>query len=167
MPDADGSIREVLVGVGEGLWDWAGLPTALPPHAYHLADALNVEQANHAALGWALGTYRFDRLKQTPEEEKHAVLAWPEGCDQRHVESAARATFFVRDLINAPASDMGPADLADSARATAEDHGASIRIVVGDELLDKGFPAVHAVGRAAASDRAPRRVDEPESHPRR
>ena len=64
---------------------------------------------------------------------------------------------------------MGPADLAESAKKTAEDHGATVRIVVGDELLDKGFPAVHAVGRAAAADRAPRLIDltwgEP-SHPK-
>ena len=168
VPGTDGAIREVLVGVGEALWDWAGLPTELPAHAYHLVGELSDQHANHAALGWALGTYRFDRLKQS-EEKKHPVLAWPEGCDQDKVASAAHATFLVRDLINAPASHMGPADLAESAKKTAEDHGATVRIVVGDELLDKGFPAVHAVGRAAAADRAPRLIDltwgEP-SHPK-
>ena len=71
----------------------------------------------------------------------------------------ARATFLVRDLINTPASDMGPADLAESAKAAADDGGATIRILVGEELLEKGFPAIHAAGRAAAPDRAPRLID--------
>ena len=158
VPGDDGSLREVLVGLGETLWDWASLPNALPAHAYHLVGELTDEQANHAALGWALGTYRFDRLKKS-EDKDHALLAWPEACNRRQVASAARATFLVRDLINAPASDMGPADLAQSAKKTAEDHGATVRVLVGDELLDKGFPAVHAVGRAAAPERAPRLID--------
>jgi leucyl aminopeptidase len=161
VPGSDGAISEVLVGVGDAIWamwDWAGLPRSLPAHAYHIAGELSAEQANLAALGWALGTYRFDRLKKG-EEKEHAVLAWPERSDRREVESAARATFYVRDLINAPASEMGPADLAESAKATADDHGATLRVIVGDELLDKGFPAVHAVGRAAAFDRAPRLID--------
>lgn len=161
VPGSDGAIGEVLVGVADGvwtIWDWAGLPTSLPAHSYHVDTKLSGEQVNLAALGWALGTYRFDRLKKSVEK-KHAVLAWPERCDQQAVGSAARATFFVRDLINTPASHMGPADLAESAKATGEDHGASVRVLVGDELLDHGFPAVHAVGRAAADDRAPRLID--------
>ena len=64
---------------------------------------------------------------------------------------------------------MGPADLAESANKTAEAHGATVRLLVGAELLDNGFPAVHAVGRAAAPERAPRLIDltwgEP-SHPK-
>ena len=168
VPGNDGAIREVIVGVGETLWDWAGLPIELPTHACHVVGELTDGQANHAALGWALGTYRFDRLKQS-EDKRHAVLAWPEGCDRQKVASAARATFLVRDLINAPASDMGLADLAESANKTAEAHGATVRLLVGAELLDKGFPAVHAVGRAAAPERAPRLIDltwgEP-SHPK-
>lgn len=169
LPGKDGSLREVLVGIGDrGLWDWAGLPALLPARSFHIEGELSAEEGNRAALGWALGTYRFERLKKT-EDEAHAVLAWPRGCDQRKVESAARATFFVRDLINTPASEMGPADLAASAHATAEDHGASVRVIVGEELLEKGFPAIHAVGRAAAPDREPRLIDltwgEP-SHPK-
>lgn len=168
LPGDDGAISDVLVGMGEALWDWSGLPASLPPHAYHVSADLTPEQANRAALGWALGTYRFDRFKRTDEKE-HAVLAWPSECDRSKVESAAMATFLVRDLINTPASDMGPAELAASAEVVAKDNGASIRVLVGDELLDERFPAIHAVGRAAAADREPRLIDltwgEP-SHPK-
>ena len=140
---------------------------------YHVEGEITTEQANRAALGWALGTYSFDQLRETKEKE-HPKLEWPSGCDQQHVQSTARATFLVRDLINTPASDMGPADLAESAKAVAEDHGATFRVIVGDDLLNTGFPAIHAVGRAAAEEREPRLIDftwgdssAPQSDPRR
>ena len=54
-------------------------------------------------------------------------------------------------------SDMGPDGLAAAAEDLARDHGAEITVVVGDDLLERNFPAVHAVGRA--HDRAPRLID--------
>ena len=158
IPDEEGNIREVLLGVSDSLWDWSTLPNELPAHAYHIDSALTRDESNCAALGWALGTYRFDRMRAS-DNKKRGELAWPEGCDRSHVESTARATFLVRDLINTPASHMGPAELAESAKAVADDGGATIHILVGDELLEKGYPAIHAVGRAAATDRAPRLID--------
>ncbi|HKC32874.1 MAG TPA: leucyl aminopeptidase family protein, partial [Xanthobacteraceae bacterium] len=65
--------------------------------------------------------------------------------------------FLARDLINTPANDMGPAELEAAARRLAEQHGARIQSVVGDDLLAKNFPLVHAVGRAAQG--APRLID--------
>jgi leucyl aminopeptidase len=64
---------------------------------------------------------------------------------------------LARDLINTPANDMGPAELEEAARALATKHGASVRAIVGDDLLGENFPLIHAVGRAAA--RAPRLID--------
>jgi len=63
----------------------------------------------------------------------------------------------VRDLINTPASDMGPAQLANAARAVAKQRKAKLSVTVGDALLEKGYPAIHAVGRASAQ--APRLLD--------
>ena len=62
-----------------------------------------------------------------------------------------------RDLINTPASDLGPAEIETAARDLAARHGARIEVTVGDELLAKNFPMIHAVGRA--SPRAPRLID--------
>src|SRR5690606_30096623 len=64
---------------------------------------------------------------------------------------------LVRDLINTPASDMSPADLAAAALEVAHAHGARASVIVGDDLLARNYPMVHAVGRAAAV--APRLVD--------
>lgn len=156
----EGHLEEVLLGLGQAPspWDWASLPEALPAGDYHVAEALAPKDADAAALGFALGTYRFDRLR-TAQAKELARLAWPEASHRKQVAAALSATFLVRDLINSPASDMGPAELARAAEELATEHQGSFRTVVGDALLEENFPAVHAVGRAAAADRAPRLVD--------
>jgi len=62
-----------------------------------------------------------------------------------------------RDLINTPASDLGPAELEAAARALALRHGADVSSVVGDALIDQGCRLIHAAGRASTG--APRLVD--------
>ncbi len=74
---------------------------------------------------------------------------------------------LARDLINTPANDLGPEELEAAARKVATLHGAKFSAIVGDDLLKKNFPLIHAVGRAAA--RAPRLLDFTwgnEKHPR-
>jgi leucyl aminopeptidase len=63
----------------------------------------------------------------------------------------------VRDLINTPAEEMGPAELALAAEQLAAEHGARCTVLVGDELLKNNYPMIHAVGRGSA--RAPRLID--------
>ncbi len=160
LPAEDGTLREVILGLSERPipWDWSGLPETLPALAYHVSEEISPDDAKAAALGWALGTYRFDRFRK-PKGKDLARLAWPPKCQRQGVESTARATYLVRDLINSPASDMGPAQLAQAATELADYHGASTRLVVGDDLQTEGYPAIHAVGRAAAEDRLPRLID--------
>jgi leucyl aminopeptidase len=157
VPAADGRIARVLLGViaDRDVWAYAGLPGALPEGDYRLADATDAATATDAALGWALGAYRFDRY--TKPEGALAKLVWPETCDRGHVGNLAAAIALVRDLINTPAEDMGPGELADAAVELSGAHGGQCTVIVGDDLLAENFPAVHAVGRAAA--RAPRLID--------
>jgi len=61
---------------------------------------------------------------------------------------------LVRDLVNLPANDLGPIALGEAARAVAEAQNAVCLITVGDELIRSNYPAVYAVGRAAAEARA-------------
>src|SRR5213076_2089753 len=65
--------------------------------------------------------------------------------------------WLARDLITTPSSDMGPAELAAAVQALAKTHSAKVAVIVGDDLLKKNYPMVHAVGRA--SSRAPRLID--------
>jgi len=157
VPDSTGRLARVLVGVeaGPDIWSYGGLPAALPDGAYRIDAALGAAAATRAALGWALGGYSFTRYRKP--ERRAARLLWPTAADRAAVKRTAAAVFLVRDLVNTPAADMGPAELAAAARALARAHGARLRVIVGDALLQANYPAVHAVGRASA--RAPRLID--------
>jgi leucyl aminopeptidase len=157
LPGEEGSLARILAGIGrdEKVWSLAHLPEALPQGSYRLDAALGAEEATRAALGWALGTYRFTRYKE--RKQAPASLTWPETADRAEVERLARAIFLVRDLVNTPAEEMGPDALAAAAEALARQHGARCETIVGDELLARNYPMIHAVGRA--SSRAPRLAD--------
>lgn len=158
IPDVDGAPSCVLIGAnGE---DWfarmASLAERLPAGRYVLEDGLDFQNATRAALGWAVAAYRFSKYRARPTKTE-PQLVWPEGCDRAYVENAVAAISLGRDLINTPASDMGPSELADAAQSVAQSFGADIRVIVGDDLLAENYPAVHAVGRASA--RPPRMID--------
>ncbi|HUZ72419.1 MAG TPA: leucyl aminopeptidase family protein [Stellaceae bacterium] len=157
LPDECGRLGRVVVGLAEGdaLWGLAGCPDSLPEGNYALDGAWAPEQATRFTLGWALGSYAFTRYKR--RERGFARLEWPENCDRARVEAVADGFFLARDLINTPAEDMGPAELAGAAEALAARHGARCRVIVGDALLQENYPTIHAVGRASV--RAPRLVD--------
>ena len=162
VPDESGKLARVLVGVSENeaaMWAVAGLSESLPEGSYRIDPSPRGDEAggdpSRAALGWALGTYAFTRYKAKPASE--ARLVWPEVADRGLVERLAGAVFLARDLATTPASDMGPAELADEAQRVAKEAGARCRVVVGDALLAKNYPTIHAVGRASV--REPRLVD--------
>jgi leucyl aminopeptidase len=159
VPDSEGRLGRVLAGIGDGeaaVWTAAGLPDALPPGAYHLVAMPEGADPSRVALGWALATYSFD-LYRRKKKDGMARLVWPKGADRGQVERLASAICLARDLINTPASDLGPAELAEAATQVAERMGARYRVIAGDALLIENYPTIHAVGRASA--RAPRLVD--------
>ena len=157
LADGDGKLERVLAGFGDGeeMWEWAALASGLPGRRYRIDAPLDATRAERAALGWALAAYRFDRYRKAGKAQ--ATLVWPKECDRAAVERAAEATYLVRDLINTPASDMGPRHLAAAAQRVARRHGARATVIVGERLLSHNFPAIHAVGRA--STEAPRLID--------
>jgi leucyl aminopeptidase len=160
LPDREGRLGRVLVGVPDGeaaMWAFAGLSETLPPGRYRSETLPEGGDPSRAALGWALGTYAFDRYRKKKKESGGAELVWPKGADRALVERLAGAVCLARDLINTPASDLGPAELADAAVQVAESLGAKHRVIAGDALLAENYPTIHAVGRA--STRAPRLVD--------
>ncbi|MGH6933327.1 MAG: leucyl aminopeptidase family protein [Dongiaceae bacterium] len=156
VPGPKGELAGVLLGVESGpdIWSYGDLARSLPRRIYRLDGRLDGGTATRAALGWALGGYSFARYKK---RRPFARLVWPEGCDRAGVERAARSIFLVRDLINTPTEDMGPAHLSSAAEAVAKEFGASFKVIVGDDLLKANYPMIHAVGRA--SSRPPRLID--------
>ncbi len=155
VPGEDGGVETVLVGCkadAPDLWRLAGLPLRLPDGVYRLEAGA---EPTAAALGWALGCYRFTRYKEA--KKPLPSLVWPDGADRPAVTRTAEAVCLARDLINTPAQDMGPSALAAAARHVAEAAGAAFHVIEGDALIDANYPAIHAVGRAAADP--PRLID--------
>jgi leucyl aminopeptidase len=139
------------------------LPQQLPAGVYRFAN--DPHDTRLAALAFALGAYRFTRYHKS--EGRKIVLDLPQSLDREELERVVEAVTLVRDLVNTPANDMGPADLEEAARTLAKRHGATAKATVGDDLLAENFPLIHAVGRAAA--RPPRLVEitwGEASHPR-
>ena len=126
LPGDGGRIGRVLLGVesSHDPWAYGGLPVALPEGDYHLSPGLDGQAATDAALGWAIGGYRFTRYRDA--DGGLARLIWPEACDRERVENLAAAVTLTRDLINTPAEDMGPGELAAVAVDLAESHGAAV-----------------------------------------
>ena len=142
------------------LWNFAGLTLALPAGRYRVegaVGALDAAAATTAALGWAYGGYRFTRYRKAAAGEGGAALEWPAGADRSYVARTVRGASLMRNLVNTPAGDLGPADLAEVALSLAADLGATANVIVGHELLARGYPMVHAVGRAGRQE--PRLVD--------
>ena len=156
VPGETGSVERILCGRDDDtpdIWRIAALPERLPPGDYAFETGADPAQA---ALGWMLGAYRFDRYK-TAEKKTRPILGLPEDIDSERLTATVEAVFLARDLINTPAEDMKPSDLAAAAESVAGRHGAECRVTVGDDLLERNYPAIHAVGRAAAD--APRLID--------
>ncbi|MFA5955338.1 M17 family metallopeptidase [Hyphomicrobium sp.] len=163
VPNTEGKISSVAFGVGNGQQGEPSGPSellagllsaALPASTYRIASEL--QQPELAALAWALGGYSFSRYLYKEKNGARARLRLgTSGADR--IINTAEAIWLGRDLINTPASDMAPADLEAVARVLADRHGADISVTIGDDLLAKNFPLIHAVGRA--SPRQPRLID--------
>ncbi|WP_133130017.1 leucyl aminopeptidase family protein [Legionella yabuuchiae] len=143
--DAKGKIEKVFIGSGNGdaIQAVAQSVNRLPQGTYYFEDTL----PEQAMMMWALSQYRFDRYKNNSETPTR-VLALDE-LTLNEVIREAEAVFYVRDLINTPANDLGPVELAKAVSNLASRYNAEFEQWVGDELLSHNFPAIHAVGRAA------------------
>jgi leucyl aminopeptidase len=155
--DGKGGVARVLAGVKDAQdpWALAGLPMKLPRARYALGKGTLAIPPENAAFAWAMGSYQYTRYKKA--KRKPADLQVDPSARVTQMLQIAEASKLVRDLVNTPTEDMGPAELADIAREQAELFGGEFDEWVGDELLAQNFPAIHAVGRAAA--RPPRLLE--------
>ena len=163
LPGEDGTLAGAVLGVGDALdpFSYAGAPYALPPGHWALDGALDAATRRALHLGWGLGAYRFTRYR---DATRAPALLVPDGMVTETADVLA-ACLRVRDWVNRPTQDMGPQQLEDIVRELAQAHGATFEAIAGD-ALERGFPAIHAVGRA--SHRAPRLLElhwGDESHP--
>ena len=158
VPNAHGAPGRVLLGLGANVDPAAfrALAAKAPAGLYALEEGPEGLDLQAAALAFALGSYRFDRYKPA-KSPRPCWLAT--GCDGAEVRQVAHACALARDMVNTPANDLGPRQIETIAREIAEQHGALISVITGEDLLEANYPAVHAVGRAATAERAPRMIE--------
>ncbi len=164
LPDGDGALAGAVLGLGGNkavdelsLWDAAPLSERLPAATYRLATPVSAHAATQFALGWLLGSYRLTRFRSAPGKPPVAnALIAPAGADVHYAHAAAQAMGWARDLINAPANQLGPEELAAAALELVAEHAGEATVHTG-ETLTRDYPLIAAVG--AGSARAPRLID--------
>ncbi|WFL78014.1 leucyl aminopeptidase family protein [Altererythrobacter arenosus] len=153
VPDGDGWFAVGGVANPDELSSWcmAKLAETLPEGSYRRAEG----EPGPALHGWQTGQYRFARYMDDDKATGPRVLLTKEVKKIDPAIAEARAVKLVCDLVNTPAEDMGPADLEAECEKLAKAHGGKLKTIKGDSL-ETDFPMVHAVGRAAARQHAPR-----------
>ena len=158
LPGEKPSEWSVVAGVSDvavpGVWHLAKAADTLPEGTYRLADY----DASEAMLGWMLGQYRYHEYLSEPKLIGPRVLLVKEPGRIHLAALQAAATALVRDLVNRPAGDCGPNALEAEAKRIAKAHKAEVTITAG-EALETGYPLIHAVGKAAMRDHAPRLIE--------
>ena len=153
VPDGDGWFAVGGVADPKELSSWcmAKLAENLPEGTYRRAES----EPGPALHGWQTAQHIFDRYKKPERPTGPRVILTK---DVKAIDSAvaeAQAVCLVRDLVNTPAEDMGPAALEEQCEKLAKQHSAKLSVTKGD-ALEQEYPMVHAVGRAAARHHAPR-----------
>ena len=153
IPDGDSWF--VISGVANpeslSAWCLAKLAEELPEGVYRLANG----EAGAAMFGWITAQHRFTRYKSEDKSQGPRVLLTAQVGHIDGYVAEAQAELLVRDLVNAPPEDMGPAALEAEFEKLAKAHKAELTVVRGD-ALEQDYPMIHAVGRAAARHHAPR-----------
>ena len=157
MPALDGGVDTVVFVTDDAsdMWSWSTLASQLPLGSYAIKGRLAKSVSDDAALGWGLSAYEFTRYRKA--RVKRPDLVWPRNAERDRVGRMLDAITLVRDLINTPAEDLGPSELADEFRKVGRGFKAKVRVTTGDALLKANYPMIHMVGRA--SDDAPRLLD--------
>jgi len=153
VPDGEGwfAVGGVKDPAQLSSWCLAKLAGELPAGTYRVEGV----EPGAALHGWQTAQYAFTRYREDKDAEGPRVLLTK---DVKAIDPAiaeAQAVALVRDLVNTPAEDMGPAELEAEAEKLAKAHGAKLSVTKG-EALEREYPMVHAVGRAAARTHAPR-----------
>ncbi len=162
LPSASDGLAGALIGMGTAAerkrkrFAVGAAIASLPAGTFMISNMPDAgPEADEIAFGYLLSQYRFDRYRV--QSASVAQLVAPAGVDVSRLELIASAEALTRDLTNTPAEDMGPDALETAVRGMADEFGARVSTVEGDDLLTQNFPLIHAVGRAAA--RAPRLIE--------
>lgn len=152
-PDA---CRRAIGRVAAQLGKRARIATTLPQISGRAFD----EAVQATVEGLLLGSYRFDRYKSNGERRvlEEVVLLGGPRADARSAKAAitrgqvvAESQAWVRDLVNTPAIDMPPAQLAKEAQAMAKRVGLVSKVWNEAELKRGGFGGIVGVGQGSVN----------------
>ena len=162
LPDKNGEVSKVIIILAslDDWWVFGALAESLPPLNYKLVKGTLAQKDYegiifNALFAWALGSYRFDRYKKNSAKKPKLFL--PKTQDEKYLKNVVTSIYWVRELINLPAQDLGPEELEKEAINLAKEYGAKLKQVVGNKLIRENFPAIYTVGKG--SSRAPRLID--------
>lgn len=151
IPGEDGRLSEVLLGVEkrDAFWAFGDLPNQLPKGVYRLEENFfeSRDQYFRALMAWGLGAYRFSVYHE--QSVSGAKLLLPSSSDIAYLQDWVETIYHLRHWINTPAEDMGPAELANIVMEVGEAFSASTSFIIGEDLLEAGYPAIYSVGRAS------------------
>lgn len=156
-PSRHGKLAGALFGLGDDAprdpFIGGKLARLLPEGDWHIETS--PVSGTDMALAFGMGAYRFDAYTDPAPGRPRLVI--PADADEAAIRRTVAAVGLARDLVNTPANDMGPAALEQAFRALGKHYKAKVTVIAGDALLKKGFPMIHAVGRAA--EQAPRLLE--------
>ncbi|AIT08826.1 cytochrome C oxidase subunit II [Candidatus Francisella endociliophora] len=152
IPNSQGDIEKIVCRVTDDMFSIAELSNQLPKGDYHIEYCDSNDLAS-MYIGFALGSYKFDKYKSKPKEQ-NVKLYLPK--EYEYILANIEANFIVRDMITTPAEEMGPADISNIVKQLANEFGASFEEIVGEELAKQGYMGIYTVGKG--SHREPRLV---------
>jgi leucyl aminopeptidase len=151
-----GAVRRAMGRAATQIAKHARVVTTIPqiaPRSFDDAVQATVE-------GILLGSYRFDRYKSKADPaklERVVVLGGPRA-DARTARTSlergrvvAEAQMWARDLVNTPAIDLSPAQLAKEAQAMAKEVGLAVKVWNEAELKRGGFGGIVGVGQGSVN----------------
>lgn len=150
LPGQGGEISAcILIYDDLDLWTIAVLPMQLPDAVYRVDTPGGEDQLYRLALGWGLGSYRFNRYLSSDQEQVLPRLLIESDTLRDKVIAQVDSIGLVRDLVNTPAQDMMPQHLSAASQSLAKQFDGQFTEILDEELLEQNYPAIHAVGRAS------------------
>jgi len=151
-------LRRSLGAVGSTARRFGSVATTFPL-AIGARRAIDAVQA--AAEGLGLGTYRFRHYKTGDDDggplERVTVLGSARWDGRAARDAVARADVLVdaacwaRDLVNTPAGDLPPAEIAKAAQAMAKKAGLTCKVWNENQLAQGGFGGILGVGKGSVN----------------
>ena len=150
LSDDAGNFKLVIIKPSKTARFFIGEQIArLPSGCYKIKSNLPSTFVFEVTLGFCLSSYKFQEFRKK-KEFFGVKLCVPDNVSIDKIKAFARAEYFTRNLINTPASHLGPDNLEKAVKAFAADRGALFKTLIGDELINQNFPMIHAVGRAGS-----------------